>query len=142
MRRLAQRQQYHIEDLTKLLRQHTARLDETERELARQKEKRSSDKSEIKLLRREVQDQQCPSCKRTKPHRSREAITPVRKASYQPREKQVGYVEGGLYSRGTYSSQSKVRRALFTPTRKQRQKQRSSTRQQLFFPPIFYGSTR
>lgn len=96
MSQLAQRQQQHIEELTHLLRQQTARLDETERELTRQKEKRASDKSELKRLRREVDNWQCLDRKpaRTNPSR-REVVSAVRQDSYRRGKERVGYVKEG-----------------------------------------------
>ena len=98
MSQLAQRQQQQIADLTELLREQTARLDETERELARQKEQRSSDKSELRRLRRQVENQQCSSCKPTGSHRARgDVVSSSTREIYQPREKEI------VYSRKSYT---------------------------------------
>lgn len=106
MSQLSQRQQQYIEDLTQILREQTTRLDETERELARQKAKRSSDKSELKRLRRQVDNQQCSSCKPTGSHRAREqVVSSSRRESYQPREDEIVYARKA-YTRKEHSHQS------------------------------------
>lgn len=106
MSQLAQRQQQHIEDLTKLLRKQTTRLNETKRELARQKEKRSSEKSDLKRLRRQVENQQCSSCKPTGSHRVRgEVVSSIRREGYQPREKETVYARNS-YTRKEYNHHS------------------------------------
>lgn len=94
MDKLAKRQQNRIDELKEFLRQQTARLDEVERELTREKKKRSLDKVELKRLRSKIDNQHCDNCKTTKYHRSPQVrVSSGRRELQQPREEKIVYIK-------------------------------------------------